>query len=481
MQLPLPLDDFAPDPAPQDVPRRQRIYVNRSLRFDLVSTVGFDMDYTLATYRQPEMDRVSIEVTLLKLVEKGYPDFLLHIPYRTDFPIRGLLIDRALGNVVKMDRYRYVKKAYHGLRELSRKERHYAYHAQPIRAGSERYHWVDTLYALSEVAVFSAAIDACAQVSHQIDPGRLFDEIRASIDEAHQDGSLIGRILEDPERFIERDPDLGPTLHKLRSAGKRTFLLTNSHADYTDRIMRFLLEGELREYPTWRAYFDVIVTAAKKPFFFVASDAAFHRVGHQGAVDRFERGELYAGGCLDRFRELLGAFGDQVLYVGDHIYGDVLRAKKETAWRTAMVIQEMGKEMRVLRQVEHLFQRIDQLESVRDRLHEEMRGRRRALRRVARFDGRERSARRARHHEMIDHLKARLRRVDRELNELEQEADQCFHPFWGSLFKAGSEVSLFGDQVEQYACLYMDRVSNLLHYSPLHYFRSPRDRMPHEL
>ena len=39
----------------------------------------------------------------------------------------------------------------------------------------------------------------------------------------------------------------------------------------------------------------------------------------------------------------------------------------------------------------------------------------------------------------------------------------------------------FGQQVEDYACVYTSRVSNFLAYSPLRYFRSPRDHMPHEL
>jgi len=34
--------------------------------------------------------------------------------------------------------------------------------------------------------------------------------------------------------------------------------------------------------------------------------------------------------------------------------------------------------------------------------------------------------------------------------------------------------------VEQFACIYTSRVSNFLHYSPMQYFRSPRDLMPHE-
>ncbi|MFS8064986.1 MAG: 5'-nucleotidase domain-containing protein, partial [Byssovorax sp.] len=43
------------------------------------------------------------------------------------------------------------------------------------------------------------------------------------------------------------------------------------------------------------------------------------------------------------------------------------------------------------------------------------------------------------------------------------------------------ETSSFGDQVEEYACLYTSKVSNLLAYSPLQYYRSPRDLLPHEL
>ncbi len=67
--------------------------------------VGFDMDYTLAIYEQGAMDRLSIEATAQKLVDQlGYPACLLDAPYRTDFPIRGLLIDRKLGNILKMDR-----------------------------------------------------------------------------------------------------------------------------------------------------------------------------------------------------------------------------------------------------------------------------------------------------------------------------------------------------------------------------------------
>ncbi len=492
MQLPLPIPDIPPGEAPSQLPRPRRIYVNRNLRFDLVSMVGFDMDYTLAIYRQEEMDRLSIEATTAKLVEIGYPERLLHMRYRADYPIRGLMIDRKLGNILKMDRYRYVKKAYHGMRELTREERHQLYHSRPVRVGSERYHWVDTLYALSEVAVFAAAIEDFDAAGEEIDPGKLFDGIRQSIDLAHRDGSILNTIVRDPDRFLVRDPDLAPTFHKLRSAGKRLFLLTNSHAEYTDRVMSYLFDGSLYGYSSWRAFFDIIVTAAAKPRFFTEDDIPFEPAepGLAPPERGFERGRLYRGGCLERFRELAEAEADRVLYVGDHIYGDVLRAKKETAWRTAMIIQEMDQELSVHALVTPMLERMDHLESVRDLLHEELRTRQGELRRIgkeleiAREKGEaatELGTVRVMHKKEIDRIKVRLRDLDTEHEELETRVDTAFHPFWGSLFKAGPEVTSFGDQVEQYACLYTDRVSNFLHYSPLHYFRSPRDRMPHEM
>jgi hypothetical protein len=81
----------------------------------------------------------------------------------------------------------------------------------------------------------------------------------------------------------------------------------------------------------------------------------------------------------------------------------------------------------------------------------------------------------------IERIRGALRDLEEESRKLSRQVDETFHPFWGSIFKLGVELSSFGDQVENYACLYTSRVSNLLSYSPLHYFRSPRDFMPHEI
>jgi len=41
--------------------------------------------------------------------------------------VRGLTIDKQRGNILKIDRHKYVKIAYHGFRELSRAERRAIY------------------------------------------------------------------------------------------------------------------------------------------------------------------------------------------------------------------------------------------------------------------------------------------------------------------------------------------------------------------
>ena len=51
------------------------------------------------------------------------------------------------------------------------------------------------------------------------------------------------------------------------------------------------------------------------------------------------------GGNIGDLERMTGHGRLQVLYVGDHIYGDMLRAKKESSWRTLLVISELTDEL----------------------------------------------------------------------------------------------------------------------------------------
>jgi hypothetical protein len=274
-------------------------------------------------------------------------------------------------------------------------------------------------------------------------------------------------------------------------AGKKLFLLTNSELHYTETVMRFLLEPGLEEYRGWRAYFELVVTDAKKPLFFTEQHPLQeHAPGNGTSSQEQARPLLHHGGCLAELEAKIKVRGDHILYVGDHIFGDVLRAKKESAWRTLMIIQEMTEELDAMERFGTELSRLHKLAQRRESLYDGLRDRQALAKSVVRRleqddslsveDRVELKAARQRLKRAIARVRAQLRAIDAEHAQLEQHLEHAYHPYWGSPFKAESELSSFGEQVERYACLYTDRVTNLVGYSPSHFFRGPRHRMAHE-
>lgn len=475
------------------VERARQIFCNRDLRFDMIEVVGFDMDYTLAPYVQDAMDEMSVRLTLERLVQhRGWSNDILRIEPHPDFAIRGLVVDKLRGNILKMDGHRHVGMGYHGLRPLRDNERH-AYRNEAIRLNTDhRYALIDTLYALPEAYLYAALIEwlETTQPRCEHDFVKLFDDIRYCIDLAHRDGSIKREITSNLARFVEPNPELALTLHKLRSAGKKLFVLTNSYAEYTDHIMRYLLHGVLPEYRSWKHYFDIVITGSRKPAFFTESHP-FVEVDDEAnvineEVTALERGRVYQGGNLLDFERMSGMGGESVCYIGDHIYGDIVRSKKSTAWRTVMIIQEMETELTRSASLRADLVQMDELERELLRLNQEIAYDRTLDQRVEQMlalneipvelvDG----AKTALKHRRSQLRKQRAHMLER-LERREAELATHYNAFWGLLFKMNNENTLFGEQVEDYACLYTSRVSNFINYSPMHHFRSPRQLMPHE-
>ncbi len=484
-QLLLPLSGLsAPSELPNRIPRADRVFVNHDLRLSGIEWIGFDMDYTLAIYRQERMDALSVELTVDRLIRRGYPTALKELVFDARFPIRGLLVDRKYGHVLKMDRYKVVHHGYHGLRRLPEAEIRGLYRDTRIRPHTARYHWIDTLFALSEVTSYAAVVSALEARGDVIDYDRLFHDVRASIDEAHADGTVYKMVTGAFDEFVDRDPDLARTLHKLRSAGKKLFLLTNSPNSYTEQMMTYLLGNAMPEYPSWRHYFEVVICSAQKPRWFQEGRALMERDGDtlKPVRGQLERGRAYEGVNREEFERLVGVSRSSVLYVGDHIYGDILRSKKESSWSTAMIIQELDSEVAAHEASSLDLARMRTLEEQLEKLEDELRfyqGRFKELSRSQAGNGVE--AERLRAKRAVERVRAELRSNIAEHGARAELVSSRFHPYFGSLLKEQSEMSSFGLQVELYADIYMRRVSCLRSYSPQQFFRSPYDLMPHEL
>lgn len=448
------------------IPYARRVFCNRNLRLDRIQTIGFDMDYTLAVYTE-EMEHLQAEKALQRLHERyGYPAEILNIKYDPRFAVRGLVVDLPFGAVVKMDAHRYVRRAWHGTQAMEKQVRKTLYADRKITPKLSAYQMVDTLFAFPELCLYCQLIGLLFPEvpAGTADPRfeKLWHELRATMDELHRDGTLKAAILEDISRYIVKDDELRPTLEMLQGAGKRLFVLTNSEPYYTEAVMSYLLPDEGQG--DWRQYFDIILASGRKPLFF-AGDEPFYQVNDDLEVsDRvattLERGQIYAGGNFTTLSMLAQLSGDEVLYVGDHLYGDILRSKRDTSWRTMMIVPEMEREL------EHLLAAEEPLEDL-------LRLEAHVLQLEIELSNAQPEAKGA--------LQAQLGDTQRRMRALDRQIANRFNPSWGQIFRDRRELSAFGTLVQTYACVYSSRVSNLLGYSPSFYFRSPRSEMSHEL
>jgi HAD superfamily 5'-nucleotidase-like hydrolase len=482
--------------SPPSDPTR-KIYVNRNLDMGAIKAIGFDMDYTLVQYHQRHLDELTVTKTVDKLIDRfNYPEELRDVQVDYDFIIRGLVVDKRNGNICKVDQNRVVGRCYHGYQALSDEQRIKEYGTKPISLSSERFIRVDTLFSLPESTLMAGIIEHYKRAGRDlpVPVGELCINIRHAIDEAHQDNTLKSAIIAAPDHYIIPDPDIGPTLHKLKLAGKRLFLLTNSEHYYTEAVMTHLLDGVLPFYESWRDYFDIILVNGRKPSFFNDLNP-FIKLDDQGnpldeEVTYLLPRHIYSGGNIHGFEEMTNLTGAEILYIGDHIFSDIVISKRSAWWRTALVIQEMREGIK--HTVDHSTQlnRIHQIDRAARQLDDMINYQRtltRSLERVQKLivaltspethviDSTREHAERE-----IKTLTEQLDAMLKEAEELERDIDIKVNRYWGRHFRERHELSSFGAQVMSYADIYTSQVSNFLFYSPDQHFRAERSFLPHE-
>jgi hypothetical protein len=161
--------------------------------------------------------------------------------------------------------------------------------------------------------------------------------------------------------------------------------------------------------------------------------------------------------------------GDSILYVGDHLYADVLRSKRTLGWRSVFIMPELEDEIRTFSETLPLRKRIAGLRGMRDEL---------ALQAE--------QIRRDKDPENHD-VQQTLREMEEDdeliassLSKMLLQWHAAFHPIWGAMFNAGYQDSRFAFYVENYACLYTSRASNLGLNSELKSFRTTMEMLPHD-
>ncbi len=479
------LDYIGRNPEP---PPLRSIFVNRNLRMETIGYVGFDLDWTLAPYKRLPLEQLTFKLTIDRLISHfNYPTAIRSIEFRPDFSHRGLLIDKLAGTVIKMDRHRYVGRAFLGRSELDKGERVKLYRQNRIDLSRERFYHVDTLFELPEVNLFSELVELTQKrIINPVSHNALFLDIRSAIDSIHADGTLKTKILSRPELFLHRDPEVVIALRRLQSHGRKIFLLTNSEWYYTQGICSFLFDNLLPDFGCWRDLFDLIIVGAGKPAFF-KKNIPFIKLDANGEDSETQLtpswGLTYRAGSRDGLMSLFGAQGEKVLYIGDHIYGDIRWTRLSASWRTALIVSELEAELQAQGQEATSIHELSELKLLARRLGQTLDNFHDLIMLcdslnitpppdlvLALTRG-----------SLIDDIALENQAVTLHTEELRRKIDSKYNPTWGSLFRQGDSKSLFAEQVDDFACVYTSRVSNFSFYGSGHYFRVPNDPLRHEI
>ncbi|MEL6180645.1 MAG: 5'-nucleotidase domain-containing protein, partial [Myxococcota bacterium] len=350
-----------------------------------------------------------------------------------------------------------------------------------------RWVFLNTLFSLSAGSMYRALVDLLD--ADQLPSGQhmnyadLYRTMQRSLDEAHMEGQLKADIIADPDQFVDLDPDTPTALLDQKQAGKKMLLITNSGWVYTLHMMTYAFDRFLPEGMTWRDLFDVIIVSARKPAFFSENLPAFEVVDDSGLLrpcnGSLEKGKAYCGGHAGLIEATLGLSSAEILYVGDHVYGDVHASKSVRRWRTALIAREMEEEVNALQAFQPQQQQLSQL--MRDKVRLERRAVRIKLhqQRLGHSSPPDPDLK-AQVKEALDQIQTEIAALDDRIRPLAVAASRLGNPTWGLIMRTGNDKSLMARQVERHADVYTSRVSNFLYETPFSYIRSSRGSLPHD-
>uniref|UniRef100_A0A6B2L3V0 5'-nucleotidase n=1 Tax=Arcella intermedia TaxID=1963864 RepID=A0A6B2L3V0_9EUKA len=431
------------------------------------------MDYTLAIYKNPEYDQLTYSLIIEDLItHSAYPPAIASLKFDPHTFVRGLILDMELGNVLKLDKFTSILVCYHGKTKLTKAQISDLYPSFRIPndlLGSKRFEILNVTYSLPISVLWCDLISffESSPTPQKLDYQSLLMDVWNSSQKLHNfvDGQLKSQnFIDQIHNYVSDGKDLALVLKKLIDSGKKLFLLTNSPWMYTDKVMNWLLDNKLPQYSSWRNYFDVIIVEAQKPNFFTSSnhfreislETNHPKITHFGEL---APGMPYQGGNMNLLNKLCNITSSHdVLYVGDHIFSDVMISKKKHSWRTLLIMPELQEELINQKKNQDLFLKLVELDNTKKQLLED-------------FDIENKN---------FEEIQTKLKDIKAKIKAASDDYDSKCNPYYGSPFRSGLHLSFFSMQLGRYADLYSCSVLSLLNYSPHHAFYPPISSLPHE-
>lgn len=342
--------------------------------------IGFDLDNTVVRYRVANMVQMEYNVLVDFLIKHlGYSGRYLNLPLHEDQDLlqKGLVVDFARGNLLKINRKGIVLQASHGRRLLTLEEIKAVYgEAREWNIGkafaenilgawngpmSEKLRNLLDYFDMPSSVIFARIVDTLDEDNggKPLKEYDIWKDILAGLmhiySREHFDmkSNYFQALKCNPERFVYKiSPEVVQWLKELRKQ-KTTFLLTGSHRDFADFTSSYALDGQAK----WEDLFDLIVCFARKPGFFTDHRPFVKLDGYAevGPVSGPEELRLdtqfYTQGntadLMYMLKQKCGLDEPKVLYVGDNLIQDVYTPSAMAKWDTVAVSEELLAEQRL--------------------------------------------------------------------------------------------------------------------------------------
>lgn len=112
-----------------------------------------------------------------------------------------MIIDKKRGNVIKVDRHKYVRKVFHGSKEYNTEERKAIYSKDVPSFTESHYSYIDTIFLLVDAVLFTYLVDfkdAHPELFADKSYEDIYKDIRQSVDLCHRDGVIKNIVMQNP-------------------------------------------------------------------------------------------------------------------------------------------------------------------------------------------------------------------------------------------------------------------------------------------
>jgi len=432
------------------------IYANNELDLQSIKVYGFDFDYTLARYKSTLHSLIYDHAKTFLVKNFRYPDDLMNFCFRPGMGARGLHLDIKRGWLMKVDSYHNIQlgTVYHGMRAVPDKEVIDAHHGTKLSVDvvgflgttSNMHQFVD-IFSIPEITLFRDVIQYFVDNGIPFASEYVHYDVREAVAVFHKSGLMHQIVGQNVETYFEENIRLKSFLERLQQANKQIFLITNSAYWYVNHGMSYLLGQD------WRNFFDVIICQARKPSFFGAEKRPFREIDVDknskswDRVNKIEHGKVYVDGNLTDLIEMTHWKGNDVLYIGDHIYGDLADLFLKHGWRTGAILEEVEDEINIINS--DAFQKTIRWLTVLQWLIDQI--------------------------QIVPGPEADIL-MKSWLAEQEEERTKSrdlFNPYFGSVFRTHTVPTYFHRRLARFADIYTSNVCNFQNY-PLDFIFFPR-------